>query len=202
MNAIAPRVVAMPTRQDEPTEASPGPGSAEVELIRDAALGSKSAFEALYRSHHRRVFGVIRRLVGGVEARAEELTQDAFVRAWQALPDFRGDSAFSTWLHRLAVNTALMDLRSRARGEAREEGDEQLAQQVGDVCQAHLGVDLERLVARLPPRARAVLVLYDVEGWKHEEIAAELDMAVGSSKAQLHRARGLLREWLGGTNHD
>ena len=199
MTAIAPRVVAMSTRQQETAEAVSEPGSAETDLIRDAALGSQTAFEALYRRHHRRVFGVIWRLVGGVEARAEELTQDAFVRAWQALPGFRGDSAFSTWLHRLAVNTALMNLRSRARGEAHEDGDEALDWQVGDEFRVDLGVDLERLVSRLPPRARAVLVLYDVEGWKHEEIAAELGMAVGSSKAQLHRARGLLREWLGGT---
>ena len=118
MTAIAPRVVAMPTRHEEAAEEASGSGSGESDLIRDAALGSQSAFEALYRRHHRRVFGVIWRLVGGVEARAEELTQDAFVRAWQALPGFRGDSAFSTWLHRLAVNTALMNLRSRARGEA------------------------------------------------------------------------------------
>ncbi|MEZ5465026.1 MAG: sigma-70 family RNA polymerase sigma factor [Lysobacteraceae bacterium] len=192
----------MPTRHEEAAEEVPGSGSGESDLIRDAALGSQSAFEALYRRHHRRVFGVIWRLVGGVEARAEELTQDAFVRAWQALPGFRGDSAFSTWLHRLAVNTALMNLRSRARGEAQEDGDEALDWQVGEACRVDLGVDLERLVSRLPPRARAVLVLYDVEGWKHEEIAAELGMAVGSSKAQLHRARGLLREWLGGRNHD
>ncbi|MCB1560534.1 MAG: sigma-70 family RNA polymerase sigma factor [Xanthomonadales bacterium] len=200
MTAIAPRVVAMPHRQDSVAETAAVAESAERELIRDAARGSQSAFEALYRRHHRRVFGVIWRLVGGIEARAEELTQDAFVRAWQALPGFRGDSAFSTWLHRLAVNTALMDIRSRARGEAREEGDEALDGRAGSEFKEDLGVDLERLVARLPPRARAVLVLYDVEGWKHEEIAAELGMAVGSSKAQLHRARGLLREWLGGTN--
>lgn len=197
MTAIAPRVVAMPNPQDD--SAAP---VTDPDLVREATDGSQLAFETLYRRHYRRIFAVIWRLVGGVEARAEELTQDAFVRAWQALPSFRGDSAFSTWLHRLAVNTALMDLRSRARGEAREDGDDRLDEQIGGTCQADLGVDLDRLVARLPNRARAVLVLYDVEGWKHEEIAAELGMAVGSSKAQLHRARGLLREWLGGTNHD
>jgi RNA polymerase sigma factor (sigma-70 family) len=172
--------------------------AADHELVQQAAAGDQGAFEALYRRHVRRVFGVIWRLVGGVEARAEELTQEAFLRAWQALPGFRGDSAFSTWLHRLAVNTALMQLRSRAGGEARETDDGALEFEVGAVCASGLRADLEWAVSTLPPRARAVLVLYDVEGWTHEEIAGQLGMAIGSSKAQLHRARGLLRERLGG----
>lgn len=170
---------------------------ADSDLVRRAASGDARAFEALYRRHARRVFGVVWRLVGGVEARAEELTQDAFVRAWQALPGFRLDSAFSTWMHRLAVNTALMDLRSRAGAEALETDDSALEHHAAPASRRDLGMDLEKVVARLPPRARAVLVLHDVEGWKHEEIATELGMAVGSSKAQLHRARGLLRAMLG-----
>lgn len=170
---------------------------ADVALVRRAAGGDAVAFELLYRRHVRRVFGVIWRLVGGVEARAEELTQDAFVRVWQALPGFRFDSAFSTWLHRLAVNTALMDLRSRAGAEALETDDAALEHHAAPAVRRDLGLDLEQLVATLPPRARAVLVLHDVEGWKHQEIALELGMAVGSSKAQLHRARGLLRARLG-----
>lgn len=167
-------------------------------LVQRAAAGDSRAFESLYRRHVRRVFGVIWRLVGGVEARAEELTQEAFLRAWQALPGFRGDAAFATWLHRLAVNTALMNLRSRAHGEAQETDDSALEQQAGTGRSPGLVIDLEKAVAGLPPRARAVLVLYDVEGWTHDEIASELGMAVGSSKAQLHRARGLLRDRLGG----
>ena len=156
-------------------------------------------FEALYRRHSRRVYAVLWRLCGH-EARAEDLVQEAFVRAWQALPGFRFESAFSTWLHRLAVNTALMELRSRAGGEALETDDTALdvhpeSDSAGQ--RTALAIDLERAVATLPPRARAVLVLHDIEGWKHAEIAAELGMAVGSSKAQLHRARGLLRTRLG-----
>ena len=170
----------------------------DTDLVRRAARGESRAFEALYRRHARRIHGVIWRLVGGVDARAEELTQDAFVRAWQALPDFRQDSAFSTWMHRLAVNTALMDLRSRAGAEALETDDSALEHQHAPHARRDLGLDLEKVVAKLPPRARAVLVLHDVEGWKHQEIATELGMAVGSSKAQLHRARGLLRSMLGG----
>ena len=169
-------------------------------LVGAAARGEVPAFETLYRRHAGRVHGVIGRLVGGHGARAEDLTQEAFVRAWQALPAFRFESAFSTWLHRLAVNTALMELRSRAGGEALETDDAALdvhpeADSAGQ--RTALAMDLERAVATLPPRARAVLVLYDVEGWKHEEIADALGMAIGSSKAQLHRARRLLRDRLG-----
>lgn len=174
----------------------------EPMLVRDARGGSVSAFEALYRRHVGRVHGAVARLVGGVGTRAEDLTQEAFVRAWQALPEFRGESAFGTWLHRLAVNTTLMDIRSR-RVRAHDEGDGDGLEWAGEGDTAGhataLGMDLERAVASLPPRARAVLVLYDIEGWKHEEIAAELGMAVGSSKAQLHRARALLRGKLGDT---
>lgn len=177
-------------------------GTADVDqpLARAAAKGDVSAFEALYRRHLGRIHGVIARLVGHHGARAEDLTQDTFVRAWQALPGYRFESAFATWLHRLAVNTALMDLRAR-RSRPSLDGDEEALADLGTHDSAGhataLGLDLERAVATLPPRARAVLVLYDVEGWRHEEIAEALGMAIGSSKAQLHRARGLLRARLG-----
>ena len=168
-------------------------------LVRRAASADVAAFEQLYRRHHRRLHAVIVRLVGQAGARAEDLTQEAFVRAWQALPAFRFESAVSTWLHRLAVTTALMELRARRSRPWQDDDDTQLEQVAGieSVGRALLGRDLEQAVSTLPPRARAVLVLHDVEGWKHEEIATELGMAVGSSKAQLHRARGLLRERLG-----
>ncbi len=166
-------------------------------LVRRAAGGDIAAFEQLYRDHVGRVHGAILRLVGMDRARAEELTQDAFVRAWQKLSSFRHESAFSTWLHRLGINTALMELRGRREEDNMDNAALELAAG-GDVpfCAAERG-DLERAVSNLPPRARAVLVLHDVEGWKHEEISVELGMAVGSSKAQLHRARGLLRRALG-----
>ncbi len=185
---------------DAPADLRDASAEDERALVTAARGGSVGAFEALYRRHVGRVHGVVARLVGGTGTRAEDLTQEAFVRAWQALQEFRGESAFGTWLHRLAVNTALMDMRSR-RVRAHDESNDDGLEWVGDADSAGhataLGMDLQRAVATLPPRARAVLVLYDIEGWKHEEIAIELGMAVGSSKAQLHRARALLRERLG-----
>jgi len=168
----------------------------DAALVRQSLAGDVGAFEALYRGHVGRVHGAILRLVGMDRARAEELTQDAFVRAWQKLSGFRHESAFSTWLYRLGVNTALMELRGK-QDEVATPDDELEFAAGGEVpfCAGERG-DIERAVSKLPPRARAVLVLHDVEGWKHEEIANELGMAVGSSKAQLHRARGLLRRAL------
>lgn len=173
---------------------------ADAVLARRAALSDVAAFEQLYRRHHRRVHGVVVRLVGRAGTQAEDLTQDAFVRAWQALPAFRFESTVATWLHRLAVNTALMALRSRRSRPWHEDDDEDalLSLSVADTAsQAAIGRDLASAVAALPPRARAVLVLHDVEGWTHEEIAEALEMAVGSSKAHLHRARSLLRTRIG-----
>jgi RNA polymerase sigma-70 factor (ECF subfamily) len=139
--------------------------------------------------------------MGGRHARAEELTQEAFVRAWQKLPGFRFESAFGTWLYRLAVNTALMELRSQKNDPVDQGVEENPLSESGasPFCPVERE-ELERAVAALSPRTRAVLVLHDIEGWKHEEIAAELGMAVGSSKAQLHRARRLLRSALGVNN--
>ncbi|MEO6173140.1 MAG: sigma-70 family RNA polymerase sigma factor [Arenimonas sp.] len=169
-------------------------------LVRAASNGDQKAFEQLYRKHSKRLFSVLWRLCGGQQARAEDCLQEAFVKAWQALPGFRYESAFSTWLHRLAVNIALMELRSRKGAEDLEQDDSILAfEKTTDTAnqQTRLQMDLEKAVASLPERARAVLVLFDIEGWSHEAIAEHCEMAVGSSKAQLHRARSLLREKLG-----
>lgn len=182
----------------DPPPASAGDDHDDV-LVRAAAGGCTRAFEQLYRRHSGRVHGVILRLVGWQQARAEDLTQEAFVRAWRALPGYRFESAFTTWLHRLATTTALMELRSRRARPGFDDDD--AIDAIGTIDSAGattaLSLDLERAVATLPPRARAVLVLHDIEGWTHEAIGAELDMATGTSKAQLHRARKLLRARLG-----
>jgi RNA polymerase sigma-70 factor (ECF subfamily) len=169
------------------------------DLVRDANRGNTRAFETLYRRHVARVHGAVLRLAGYDHGRAEELVQEAFVRAWQKLDSFRHQSAFGTWLYRLAVNTALMALRARASDPVSMPGEDALPDAAADTdfCPAERE-ELEHAIAALPPRARAVLVLHDIEGWKHQEIALELGMAVGSSKAQLHRARGLLRSALSG----
>ena len=177
-----------------PPAASPDGDSDDT---RAAARGDRAAFRRLYHRHAPRVHGAMLRLVGYDHARAEDLTQDAFLRAWQKLGEFRFESAFGTWLYRLAVNLALMDLRARSARPVSFVDDDALPD-AGHLpfCAAERS-ELERAVARLPPRARAVLVLHDIEGWHHEDIGAELAMAVGTSKAQLHRARQLLRKHLG-----
>ncbi|HEU4566328.1 MAG TPA: RNA polymerase sigma factor [Gemmatimonadaceae bacterium] len=164
-----------------------------------AASGDRRAFEALYRAHVNRVHSLCVRMCGSRQ-RAEELTQDVFVRAWEKLPLFRGESAFSTWLHRLAVNVVLnarkAERRDGARMEDDEEGDGVDALPSRGVARHAERLDLEAAIALLPPGARRVFVLHDVEGYKHEEIAEMLGVTSGGSKAQLHRARLLLREAL------
>lgn len=170
----------------------PGP-----DLVCRAQAGERRAFDALYHRNVERVYAVCLRMSGEV-AEAERLTQDTFVRAWQKLSSFRGESAFSSWLHRLAVNVVLQDGRSERRRRSRVEAVERPESLTAAVRthDAELALDLERAIATLPRGARTVLVLHDIEGYKHEEIAAMLGTAVGTTKAQLHRARRLLRERL------
>jgi RNA polymerase sigma factor (sigma-70 family) len=165
-----------------------------ADAIQRAQSGDVAAFAEIYRAHVGRIHALCRRLCGDAEL-AGVLTQDVFVRAWEKLAGFRGDAAFSTWLHRLAVNLVLGDRRTRLRRAARElvtAVDEHAPLQRIDA-----GMDLERAIAALPAGARAVFVLFEIEGHTHEEIAEMMDLAVGTSKAQLHRARALLRGALG-----
>lgn len=164
------------------------------DTVRQAQKGDTVAFRALYEAHVGRVYALCLRIAGDV-AEAEEHTQDVFVRAWERLSSFRGDSAFSTWLHRLAVNEVLQGRRSAGRRSARlllaEDGG--ASHDTGRAQPVPTG-DLTRAIAALPPGARAVFVLHDVEGYQHDEIAQMTGIAEGTSKAQLHRARQLLRE--------
>jgi RNA polymerase sigma-70 factor (ECF subfamily) len=165
-------------------------------LLRAAGAGDRHAFETLYRRHVGRVYALCLRLTAETHT-AEELTQEAFVRAWQRLAKFRGDSLFSTWLHRLTVNV-VCDHQRRARPWRKFWVDSDANTEVADMPAPSIDVqlDLDAAIQRLPERARTVFVLHDVEGWQHEEIAASTGTAVGTSKAHLHRARQLLREWL------
>ena len=169
----------------------------DLELVALATGGDIKAFESLYRCHRDRIYGLLWRLCGGDVALADDLLQEAFVRAWQKLDSFRGESLFGTWLHRLAANVALSDRRARVRRARHEAPMDETAERTAvgarDVNAAQRR-DLEQAIARLPERARTVLVLYDIEGYEHAEIARMTGMAVGSSKAQLHRARKLLRK--------
>lgn len=165
------------------------------DLVRRAQDGDRAAFKRLYEEHVGRVYALCLRLTADPEE-AMERTQDVFVRAWRKLSSFRGDAAFSTWLHRLAVNVVLAERRASGRRERWTDAAGLAGPRVEPAPRAGLGVDLERAIAALPPGARTVFVLYDVEGYHHEEIARMSGIAPGTSKAQLHRARKLLREAL------
>jgi RNA polymerase sigma-70 factor, ECF subfamily len=169
----------------------------ERALVRAAQSGDLASFERLYRSTVGLVHAVCLRMAGNAPL-AEELTQDVFVRAWKRLATFRGDSAFGTWLTRIAVNVALSERRERRRREAKIMLVDDLEPFAAPVPAGRAGetVDLERAIASLPPQARHVFVLHDVQGWEHAEIARHTGLAVGTSKAHLHRARRLLREVL------
>ena len=168
--------------------------------IRRAQAGDVDAFETLYREHAGQVYALCLRLRAGDRSDATELMQDVFVRAWRSLPKFRGESAFSSWLHRLAVNTMLENVRSDNRREARVLPMDDTSRLAGAARSSgiELKMDMEEAVASLPRGARLAFVLHDIEGYQHQEIAQQLSVSVGTVKAQLHRARRLLRERLEG----
>jgi RNA polymerase sigma-70 factor (ECF subfamily) len=161
-----------------------------------AAAGDVRAFEALYRAHLPRVYSLVRRLTGGRDA--DELTQDVFVRVWQKLASFRGDASFTTWLHRLTVNIVIERFRSERTNRRRMlDGDDVFATLSGPSVSHDLPMDFEAALEKLPDGAREIFVLHDVEGYKHHEIGTLLGISPGTSKAQLHRARMMLRKHLG-----
>jgi RNA polymerase sigma-70 factor (ECF subfamily) len=165
----------------------------ELSLIRDAQRGSRPAFEALYRQHVGHIYALCLRLTGN-SADAEESTQDAFVRAWQKLGSFRGSSAFGTWLYRIAVNESLTSQRRLARPQPYLYLIETISSAAA-AKEVYLD-ELEKAIARLPAGARHVFVLVAVYGFSHRQVARMLSIAIGTSKAQFHRARKLLAERL------
>jgi len=167
------------------------------ELVRRAQAGDQAAFRDLYQQLAGRVYALCLRLTGDAGAAAER-TQDVFVRAWDKLRSFRGESAFSSWLHRLAVNVVMQERRATMRREQRVTpmAAPETLERGGREPMIGLNIDLERAIADLPEGAREVFVLFDIEGYSHAEIADLTGIAEGTSKAQLFRARHLLREKL------
>jgi len=160
-----------------------------------AAGGDFRAFERLYRAHVNRIHALARRMLNPDEA--NEATQDVFVRAWQKIGSYRGEAAFGTWLHRLAVNVLLGRRQVlKLERERHLEDDTVLELLPAKARHPDLSVDFEAAIVKLPPGARQVFVLHDVEGYRHEEIATLLGVTTGTTKAQLHRARMLLRAHL------
>ncbi|HLY60929.1 MAG TPA: RNA polymerase sigma factor [Terriglobia bacterium] len=181
-------------------------GGTESELILRAQRGDEAAFEKLFETHKRRVYAICLRATRNT-ADAEDLTQDAFLKVFRGLPGFRGESIFSTWLHRLVMNEVLMHLRKRQR--AQPSIDEQFSNLQGEPVKIEYGTEdgrlsgcvdritLDRALAKLPSGYRTAFLLYDVEGYKHSEIARMMNWSVGNSKSQLFKARRKLRAWLG-----
>jgi RNA polymerase sigma-70 factor (ECF subfamily) len=173
-------------------------GAENIEVLVDRAkLGDARAFESVYEQTVERIYALCLRMSGSADE-ATDLVQDVYVRAWEKLGSFRGESLFRTWLHRLAVNVTLEKRRSRGRRQRFEVEGHDLEVYARAATQAMPGtrVDLERAIAALPEKARQVLVLRDVQGYKYEEIAHMTGVSLGTVKAQIHRARGLVKEAL------
>lgn len=188
------------TRRDENGEMP------EADALRLAQQGDAAAFERIYQLHNRRVYSLCLRMVGNT-AEAEDLTQEAFLQLFRKIATFRGESAFSTWLHRLAVNVVLMRLRKKTGSETSleevTEPDEETGGPRKDFGGPDLGlsgsidrVNLQRAIDQLPAGYKSVFVLHDVQGYEHNEIAEIMGCSIGNSKSQLHKARMRLRDLL------
>ena len=178
--------------------------ASETQLIARAQQGDEEAFAALYEMHKRRVYSLCLRMTGNT-AEAEDLAQEAFLQLFRKISTFRGESAFSTWLHRLAVNVVLMRLRRKglqqiSLDEVDASQDEPVKRDYGGNDRRLMGsvdrISLSQAIDELPPGYRTVFVLHDIEGYEHNEIAEIMNCSVGNSKSQLHKARMKLREWL------
>ena len=193
---VAPRPPLVPLAVPDPVEA---------DALARARRGDHNAFAQLYSLHKRRIYSLCMRMVGN-NAEAEDLTQEAFLQLHRKMDSFRGESAFSTWLHRLTINVVLMHLRKRGLSltsldEAMEPSSEERSARSFGAADLYLAgaidrLALERAVACLPAGYRLIFILHDIEGYEHNEIAALLDCSVGNSKSQLHKARLKLRDAL------
>jgi len=190
-------------QENQPTPAS----SCDTELVARAQRGEEKAFEELFQRHKQRVYSLCLRMTANT-AEAEELTQEAFLQVFRKIHIFRGDSAFSTWLHRLSVNIVLMRWRKKTICETpigEIDGGGEFDQQPREYGAPDLALsgsidrlNLDRAVAQLPPGYKQVFVLHDVQGYQHNEISTLLGVSIGNSKSQLHKARMRLRKLLQG----
>jgi len=175
--------------------------AADFELTQAASAGNMAAFEELYQRHHRRVYSICLRMLQN-PSEAEDLTQDVFIQLYRKVGSFRGDSAFTTWLHRLTVNQVLMHFRKRTVKfeKTTEEGETPVQVVSGTENPFRMPVvdkiALDNAISQLPAGYKSVFVLHDVEGFEHEEVAKILGCSVGTSKSQLHKARLKLRKLL------
>ena len=195
---------AQPAKRVTFARAAP-PDPAEADALTRAQAGDHHAFAHLYSLHKRRIYSLCLRMVGNI-AEAEDLTQEAFLQLHRKISTFRGDSAFSTWLHRLAVNVVLMQLRKKGLSltsldEAMEPTPEEGPGRSFGAADLNLSgaidrLALERAVADLPAGYRLIFILHDVEGYEHNEIASMLECSIGNSKSRLHKARLRLRDAL------
>lgn len=173
----------------------------DLELARAASEGDRSAFEILYQRHYRRVYSICMRMTSS-PAEAEDLTQDVFIQLFRRVGSYRGEAAFSTWLHRLTVNQVLMRFRKRDLQFETKVGDGGAAvtldPEYGNLMAVPIidSIALDRAISQLPHGYRTVFVLHDIEGYEHEEIAKLLGVTIGTSKSQLHKARLRLRALL------
>ena len=181
-----------------------GPGSSDLTLARSASAGDPASLGELYRRYNGRVYSLCLRMVANT-AEAEDLTQEVFIKLFYEAGTFRGESAFTTWLHRLTVNVVLMYLRKHKRRFERSKQDKEIPEQAELGTERPGGMpvfdrlELDRSLAALPPGYRMVFVLFDVEGYTHDEIALILGCSAGTSKSQLHKARTKLRALLRGS---
>jgi len=185
------------TLRRDPDQATGGGGTGDAETadVALAASGDGSAFERLYRTHVARVHSLARRMINPDVA--DDVTQDVFVRAWSKLGTFRGEAAFGTWLHRVAINVILARRTTLGTERGRYYDAENVLDALPGRPMVHdLSLDFQQAIGRLPDGAREVFVLHDVEGYKHEEIADMLGIVPGTSKSQLHHARMALRKHL------
>ncbi|MGH7475280.1 MAG: RNA polymerase sigma factor [Longimicrobiales bacterium] len=179
-----------------PHRGSPRATPIDTALVRRARRGDAEASRALYERNAAAVYGIARRMLGD-DSLADDATQETWLRAFRSLERFRGDAAFSTWIHRIAVNCSIQLQRQRRRETGREAAIDGVESAVAVRCTPHLRVRLERALDLLPAGMRQVLVLHDIEGYTHEEIARLLGISAGTSKSQLSKARCRARQLLG-----